>query len=87
MTTSAISIRVSADADDRLSLARMTALEGGPELSGPVVLAEENGDPVAAVGLKSGQAVADPCRSSSALIALLHLHRLEARLIGALVGG
>jgi hypothetical protein len=84
---SPFSIRVSAGPGDRPSLSRLAALEGRPELGGPVVLAEEDGHAVAAVDLESGQAVADPRRSSSGLIALLHVHRLEARLIGALVGG
>jgi hypothetical protein len=72
-----ISIRVAADPDDHPF----------PELTGPVLLAEEDGHPVAAVDLESGHVAEDSRRSSSGLIALLQLHRLEARLIGALVGG
>ena len=74
---SPISIRVSADPDDWPFR----------ELIGPVVLAEQCGEAVAAIDLESGHAAADPRRSSSSLLAVLHLHRLEARLIGALVGG
>jgi hypothetical protein len=84
---SAISIRVSADADDRPSLNRLAGLDDRPELTDPVLLAEEDGDAVAAVDLVSGHVLADPRRSSSGLIALLQLGRLEARVIGALVGG
>jgi hypothetical protein len=84
---SALSFRLSADPDDRLSLSRLVGLTGRPALSGPVLLAEEDGRPVAAVDLQSGDVVADPDRSSSGLIAVLHLRRLEARVIGALVGG
>jgi hypothetical protein len=84
---SAISIRLSTDADDRPSLRRLVGLDDRPELSGPVLLAEEDGHAVAAVDLVSGHVLADPRRSSSGLIALLHLRRLEARALGALVGG
>jgi hypothetical protein len=76
-SATAISIRVAADPDDHPF----------PELTGPVLLAEEDGHPVAAVDLESGNFAEDSRLSSSGLIALLQLHRLEARLIGALVGG
>ena len=59
----------------------------GPELTGPVLLAEDNGRPLAAVDLESGEIAGDSGRPTPGLIALLQLHRLEARLIGALVGG
>ena len=76
-SATAISIRVAADPDDHPF----------PELTGPVLLAEEEGHPVAAVDLESGEIAADPRRATPGLSALLQLHRLEARLIGALVGG
>jgi hypothetical protein len=74
---SPISIRVSADADDRPF----------PELTGPILLAEQDGSPVAAVELETGESASHPHRSTSSLLAVLQLRRLEARLIGALVGG
>ena len=74
---SPISIRVTADAEDRPI----------PQLSGPVVLAEQCGEAVAAVDIVSGEVAADPQRSTPSLLAVLQIHRLEARLIGALVGG
>ena len=74
---SPISIRVAAEADDR-------PFAG---LTGPVLLAEQDGSAVAAVDIETGDVAADPRRSSSSILAVLHLHRLEARLIGALVGG
>jgi hypothetical protein len=84
---SALSFRVSADPHDRPSLARLVGLPCGPALVGPLLLAEENGRAVAAVALESGDVMADPDRSSAGLITLLQLRRLEARVIGALVGG
>ena len=76
-STTAISIRLASDPDGRPF----------PELTGPVLLAEDNGPPVAAVDLESGEIAGDSGRPTPGLIALLQLHRLEARLIGALVGG
>lgn len=54
--------------------------------SGPVVVAEVDGDPVAAITLSDGQVVADSPRASSGIFALLQLHRLETRLIAAIWG-
>jgi hypothetical protein len=74
---SAISIRLATDPDDRPF----------PELTGPVLLAEDDGHAVAAVDLASGEVAEGQRRPTPGVIALLQLHRLEARLIGALVGG
>jgi hypothetical protein len=76
-SATSISIRVAADPGDHPF----------PELTGPVLLAEEAGHPLGAVELVSGEVAADSARPTPGLIALLQLHRLEARLIGALVGG
>jgi hypothetical protein len=57
------------------------------ELAGPVVLAEQCGEAVAAMELQSGDAAVDPRRSVSGVLAVLQIHRLEARLMAALVGG
>jgi hypothetical protein len=74
---SPISIRVTADAEDRPF----------PQLSGPVVLAEQCGEAVGAIELESGDAAVDPERSVSGLLSVHNIHRLEARLMAALVGG
>jgi hypothetical protein len=74
---SPISIRVASDGEERPF----------PQLTGPVLLAEQDGSAVAAVDIVSGEVAADPGRSSPGLFALLHLHRLEARLVAVLVGG
>jgi len=70
-------IRLASGADDRPF----------PELSGPVVVAEADGRPIGAVDLECGRLAGDPHQLGAGLIALLQLHRLEARLIGSLVGG
>jgi len=70
-------IRLASGADDRPFA----------ELSGPVVVAEADGRPIGAVDLECGRLAGDPHQLGAGLIALLQLHRLEARLIGSLVGG
>jgi hypothetical protein len=58
-----------------------------PEEHEPVVLAEVGGKPVAALGLRAGDArVADPARAGAGVMALLHLRRLEALLITSIFG-
>jgi hypothetical protein len=51
-----------------------------------VLLAEVQGDPVAAIGIFDGHAISDPGRSTLALRMLLHLLRLQLRLTVAVYG-
>jgi hypothetical protein len=60
--------------------------ENFPVLGEPAVLAEVDGEPVAALGLSSGKVVAEPAHATSGVVALLHLRRLEARLIMSVFG-
>jgi hypothetical protein len=69
---------------DRIN--RLAALSGSRPPKGVVLLAEVEGEPVAAVGLFDRRAVADPTRSNFALRTRLHLLRLELRLIVAVRG-
>jgi hypothetical protein len=69
-----------ADDADGDAIRRLASLAGSAPPDGPVLLAEVDGDPVAALGL----AVAHPSRSHPAVVTYLHLRRLEARLIGAM---
>jgi hypothetical protein len=57
-----------------------------PDEHEPVVVAEVDGQPVAALGLRGGDVVSHTERASAGIIALLHLHRLEARLIMSVFG-
>ncbi len=57
-----------------------------PDEHEPVVVAEVDGQPVAALGLRGGEVVSDPERANAGIMALLHLHRLEARLIISVFG-
>jgi hypothetical protein len=46
-------------------------------------MAEADGQPIAAIGIFDGRAVADPTRSTFALRTRLHLERLFLRLMAA----
>ena len=82
-----VSIRISTmDDGDQESVRSLAALDGNPVPEAPVVLAEIDGIPVAALGIGDGAAVADRSRVSAGTIALLKLQRLEARLLAAFCG-
>jgi hypothetical protein len=65
----------------------LAATAGTATPSGPVFVAELNGEPVAAVGLADGAAIADPARADPAIVKYLRLRRLEAYIIGRIWGG
>lgn len=82
-----INIRVSTgDGDDGVSLRRLAELGQSRPPAAPVVLAEVDGRPVAAMGISDGHAVADPARASSWVMTVLRLRRLETRAIIAVFG-
>jgi len=83
-----VTIRLSTADDERHEdiLRRLASLCDGPPPQGPLALAEIAGEPVAAVGIADGCNLADRSRGGAALLAALHLHRLEVRLIGAVWG-
>lgn len=83
----AVAVRLTtADDADGDSIRRLASLAGSAPPDRPVLLAEVDGEPVAALGLADGRAVAHPSRSDPAVVTYLHLRRLEARLIGAIWG-
>ena len=65
---------------------RLACLSGEPPPSGPVMLAELDDEPVAAIGIADGRSVADPRRSSPAIALELKLRRLEVRTLIAIWG-
>jgi hypothetical protein len=65
---------------------RLAKLAGRAAPRGPVMLAELDGEPVAAIAIADGTTVADPVRSSPAVTTLLNMRRIEARLLAALGG-
>jgi hypothetical protein len=74
------------DGVDGQKIGRLAELSAGEPPEGVVLLAELEGEPVAAVGLFDGRVVTDPARSSLATRMRLHLLRLELRLIVAVHG-
>jgi hypothetical protein len=72
--------------DEPEPVRRLAAIAGAPPPSGPVMLAELDDEPVAAIGIADGRSIADPCRSNPAIVALLKLRRLEVRTLVAIFG-
>jgi hypothetical protein len=75
-----------ADGRDGESVRRLASLTARPPPKGAVLLAEVDGEPVAAVGIADGEAIADPERSTPQLLAQLRIQRLQVRLIGSIWG-
>lgn len=75
----AIVIRRATDADIR-TLADLAALDSRAPLTGPALLAEIDGDVLAALDTADGSVAADPFAPTAELVELLRLH---ARAIGA----
>ena len=71
-----ISIRP-ATTDDTSALNRLAALDSAPVPAGPVLIAEVNGRPEAAMGLDSHAVVADPFEPTAQLVDLLRVHALH----------
>jgi hypothetical protein len=71
--TPTISIRATTSADVR-ALARLAALDSAPVPFGPALIAEVDGRPRAALGLRDGSIVADPFARTAELVQLLELH-------------
>jgi hypothetical protein len=79
------SIRASrGEGADGESIRRLAVLDRRPPPRGAVVLAEIDGEPIAAVALTDGHGVADPARSTPALLGHLRLARLQNRVIGSI---
>jgi hypothetical protein len=65
--------------DDEPHVRRIAALDSRPAPAGPALVAEVDGEIVAAVALDGGPPVADPFRPTADLVALLELRALQAR--------
>jgi hypothetical protein len=70
-----------AEGADGESINRLAASSGSAPPQGLVLLAEANGEPVAAIGIFDGRTVTDPDRSTVALRTRLHLERLFVRAV------
>ncbi|MBV9943243.1 MAG: hypothetical protein JO262_14045 [Solirubrobacterales bacterium] len=69
-----------AEGADGERIRRLAALTGSQPPEGLMLLAEVQGDPVAAIGIFDGHAISDPDRSTFALRMRLRLLRLQLRL-------
>ena len=74
------------DGADAEPINRLAALSGRRAPEGPTLLAEADGELIAAIGLFDGHAIADPDRFSLGLRMRLHLLRLPLRLIVTVYG-
>jgi hypothetical protein len=75
-----------ADGDGGDRIKRLAAITGSHPPEGAMLLAEVEGDPVAAIGIFDGHAISDPRRSTFALRLRLRLLRLQVRLTAAVYG-
>lgn len=64
---------------DGPGLARLAALDSAPLPAGQLIVAEVDGALVAAVTASGGEAIADPFRRTSDVLALLKLHAARRR--------
>jgi hypothetical protein len=74
MTDPTMTIRP-ASAHDAAAVRRLAALDSAVPLSGPVLLAELDGDPVAAVSVDTGSVTADPFQHTAHAVRVLLLRR------------
>ena len=76
-STAAVLIRV-AEPDER-RIAELAALDSAPRLRGDALVAEVDGEPVAALELGSGRTIADPFRRTLRILDVLHLRAAQLR--------
>jgi hypothetical protein len=86
MTRSATIRGALVDGADAERINRLAALAGSRAPEGAVLLAEVEGDPVAAIGIFDRHAISDPRRPTFWLRMRLHLLRLQLRAVVAVRG-
>jgi hypothetical protein len=68
----AYTIRLATE-EDAETLRRLAEIDSQPELAGRVLIAEDDGVPVAALAIGEGRAVANPFRRTGMALALLRM--------------
>lgn len=68
----AFTIRLATE-EDAEALRRLAEIDSQPELAGRILIAEDDGVPVAALALDEGRAVANPFRSTATALTLLRM--------------
>jgi hypothetical protein len=76
MTDRPITIRLAAPSD-AATLRRLAQLDSAAPLRGHVLLAESDGDAVAAISVYTGLVAADPFKHTTAAVHLLRLRRYQ----------
>lgn len=67
---------------DRDAITRLARLDSRPVPAGPVLIAAVDGEIAAAVGIESGERIADPFRPTADLVELLTAHARRIRVTG-----
>ena len=73
LTTPTISIRAATNGDGP-ALARLAALDSASVPFGPVLLAEIDGRPAAALAIRENRVIGDPFKRTAELVELLRMH-------------
>jgi hypothetical protein len=77
-TVESVTVRFATPADAG-DLARLAALDAGRVPTGPALVAEVDGELLAALSLGDGRALADPFRPTAELVRLLELRETQLR--------
>jgi hypothetical protein len=81
-----VNIRLTVGDEDAASIQRLARLAYADAPNGPALLAEVDGEPVAAIGFADGRQVGDPERATPALFRFLRIRRLETRAVAWVFG-
>jgi hypothetical protein len=73
-----VTVRRATDGD-AAALVRLAALDSANVLPGPVLVAEVDGTPMAAISLADGRVVADPFERTADLVELLRVRAAQSR--------
>jgi hypothetical protein len=73
-----LKIRAAAAADAP-TLLRLARLDSSRALTGTIILAEDDGEIVAAVAVEDGACIANPFRATAAIVAMLRLRASQLR--------
>ena len=73
-----LKLRAATDAD-ALALLRLARLDSSLALTGTIILAEDDGEIVAAQAVESGAAIANPFRRTTPIVAMLRLRAAQLR--------
>lgn len=85
--TESVVIRLADDDDDSDILECLAALDSALPPTNPVLIAERGGQPVAALGLSRGEAIANPFLPTADVVELLRLRASQVQTTSVHAGG